>query len=117
MTDFADRHIGPDAAARAHMLAALGFDSLDALIDAAVPRAIREREVLAFGAPKSETEMSRRVAATCAANEVLTSLIGLGYHDTITPPVILRNVLESPPGTPRTRRTSPRSRRVDSKRC
>ena len=96
MTDFADRHIGPDAAARTHMLAALGFDSLDALIDAAVPRAIREREVLAFGAPKSETEMLAELRDLAARNEVLTSLIGLGYHDTVTPPVILRNVLENP---------------------
>ena len=65
-------------------------------IDAAVPRAIREREVLAFGAPKSETEMLAELRDLAARNEVLTSLIGLGYHDTITPPVILRNVLENP---------------------
>jgi glycine dehydrogenase len=96
MTAFADRHIGPNAAAHVQMLAALGFDSLDALIDAAVPRAIREREVLAFGAPKSETEMLAELRDLAARNEVLTSLIGLGYHDTSTPPVILRNVLENP---------------------
>ena len=79
------------------MLAALGFDSLDALIDAAVPRAIREREPLAFGdAAAARPRCSPSCASSRQRNEVFTSLIGLGYHDTITPPVILRNVLENP---------------------
>ncbi|MGH8976592.1 MAG: glycine dehydrogenase (aminomethyl-transferring), partial [Acidimicrobiia bacterium] len=96
MTAFADRHIGPDGAAQAQTLAALGFDSIDALVDAAVPRAIREREPLTFGPAASETEMLDELRVIARRNEVLVSLIGLGYHDTITPPVILRNVLESP---------------------
>jgi glycine dehydrogenase len=96
MTAFADRHIGVGDAAQVQMLAALGFDSIEALIDAAVPRAIREREPLMFGPAASEAEMLDELRGVARRNDVLVSLIGLGYHDTITPPVILRNVLESP---------------------
>ena len=78
------------------MLAALGYASLDELIDAAVPAAIREREPLALGAARSEAEALAALRELAERNEVFTSLIGLGYHDTITPPVILRNVLENP---------------------
>jgi glycine dehydrogenase len=78
------------------MLAALGFASLDALIDAAVPRPIRERERLAFTDACSEAEMLAELRGLAVRNKVFTSLIGLGYHDTITPLVILRNVLENP---------------------
>jgi glycine dehydrogenase len=96
---FADRHIGPDAAEQARMLDVLGFASLDALVDAAVPRAIRDRDDLELGKTRSdstETEMLEHLREVASRNEVFTSLIGLGYHDTITPPVILRNVLENP---------------------
>jgi glycine dehydrogenase len=93
---FADRHIGPGSGAQSKMLAALGFASLDALTDAAVPRPIREREPLAFGDARSEAEMLAELRDLAQRNEVFTSLIGLGYHDTITPLVILRNVLENP---------------------
>ena len=78
------------------MLAALGYESLDALVDAAVPDAIREHAALALAEPISETEALAQLRELAARNEVFTSLIGLGYHDTITPPVILRNVLENP---------------------
>ena len=94
---FADRHIGPGADEQAKMLAALGYASLDALIDAAVPR--RDPRARAAGA-RRRARAKPRCSPSCAAlaerNEVFTSLIGLGYHDTITPPVILRNVLENP---------------------
>ncbi|MDQ1479054.1 MAG: glycine dehydrogenase, partial [Actinomycetota bacterium] len=93
---FADRHIGPRADEQATMLAALKYDALDALVDAAVPSVIREPDALGLGAPLSETEAQARLRELAARNEVFTSLIGLGYHDTITPPVILRNVLENP---------------------
>jgi glycine dehydrogenase len=93
---FADRHIGFDASAREHMLGTLGYESLAALVDAAVPHTIREHTPLTTGDPMSETEMLERLHGLADRNEVFTSLIGLGYHDTITPPVIHRNVLENP---------------------
>ena len=97
MTDtFVPRHIGPDPDAQATMLAALGYDTLDALIDAAVPNSIREHDDLALAAPTTETDALAQLRTLASRNEVFTSLIGLGYHDTITPPVILRNVLENP---------------------
>ena len=96
MTAFADRHLGPRADEVDAMLAELGYDSIDALVDAAVPAAIRTRAPLKIGAPLGEGEMLDRLRALASRNEVYTSLIGLGYHDTITPPVILRNVLENP---------------------
>ncbi len=93
---FAQRHIGPDGDEQAAMLAELGYDSLAALVDAAVPGAIHDRDPLALDAPVSEREALARVRRLAARNEVFTSLLGLGYHDTITPPVIQRNVLENP---------------------
>jgi glycine dehydrogenase len=92
---FADRHIGPGVAAQEHMLEALGVASLDALIERAVPRAIRDRAAVGDVEAKTETDMLDELREIAARNEVFTSLIGLGYHDTITPPVILRNVLEN----------------------
>ena len=96
MTAFADRHLGPRPDEIGAMLAVLGHDTLEALVDAAVPAAIRDRTPLAIGAPAGEAEMLERLRALASRNEVYTSLIGLGYHDTVTPPVILRNVLENP---------------------
>ena len=96
VTEFADRHIGPSASDQHEMLATLGYDSLDALVRAAVPATIRSDDELAIGDACSETEALARLRALASRNEVFTSLIGLGYHDTITPPVIRRNVLENP---------------------
>jgi glycine dehydrogenase len=93
---FARRHIGPSADDQRAMLAALGYASRDAMIDALVPPAIRDREPLALPAPVAEHEALARLAAVAAKNRVLTSCIGQGYYGTITPGVILRNVLESP---------------------
>jgi glycine dehydrogenase len=93
---FADRHIGPTAADQAAMLDALGYPSLDALIDAVVPAGIREHAPLALPAAASEPEVIAELSALAKRNRVRTSMIGLGYSDTITPPVIKRNVLESP---------------------
>ncbi|MCU1429773.1 MAG: Glycine dehydrogenase (decarboxylating) [Actinomycetia bacterium] len=94
--EFAGRHIGPRADEQAEMLAALGLSSLDELVERTVPRQIRDREPLAVGGPLTEAEALERLRGLAGANERYTSLIGLGYHDTITPPVIRRNVLESP---------------------
>lgn len=93
---FADRHIGPRADDLAKMLAAIGVGSLDDLIDEAVPSSIRWRQPLAIGAALSETEALNAIRVIAGRNRVVTSMIGQGYHATITPPVVLRNVLENP---------------------
>jgi glycine dehydrogenase len=94
--EFVGRHIGPDAGEQQEMLDALGVASLDELIDRSVPAQIRDRAPLALADPKSEIETLRRLRDLADRNDRFTSLIGLGYADTITPPVILRNVLENP---------------------
>ena len=78
------------------MLATLGLASLDDLTESVVPAAIRSAEALTLGAGCTETEALDQLHALAAKNQVLTSLIGLGYHGTITPAVIQRNVLENP---------------------
>jgi glycine cleavage system P protein (glycine dehydrogenase) len=93
---FVDRHIGPRADEQATMLATLNYGALAELVDAAVPAVIREATPLVLPDALSETEALARLRSLAARNEVFTSLIGLGYHDTVTPPVILRNVLENP---------------------
>jgi glycine dehydrogenase len=94
--DFARRHIGPGPGEQATMLAALGVKSLDDLVESAVPEPIREVEPLALPDARSESEALEILRDLASRNEVLTSLIGMGYSGTITPPVILRNVLENP---------------------
>jgi glycine dehydrogenase len=93
---FARRHIGPDADEQATMLAALGLASLDELIDRVVPTSIRWDKPLDLPAPLTELETIERLRALARRNTVATSLIGMGYAATITPPVIARNVLENP---------------------
>jgi glycine dehydrogenase len=93
---FARRHIGPAAEDQAKMLAVLGYSSLDDLVDAAVPSSVHSDTPLALDAGRAEHEVLDELRALAARNQVLTSMIGLGYHGTVTPPVILRNVLESP---------------------
>jgi glycine dehydrogenase len=93
---FVPRHIGPSDADAKAMLDLLGYDSLDALIDATVPAAIRLKRPLALPRGMSEFEALANMRRIAAKNRVLRSYIGLGYHDCITPPVIQRNVLENP---------------------
>ncbi len=93
---FIPRHIGPSASEQQAMLATLGYDSLDAFIDAVVPEAIRFRGTLATGAERSEPEVLQSLAAIAAKNRIYRSFIGMGYYGTHTPPVILRNVMENP---------------------
>jgi glycine cleavage system P protein (glycine dehydrogenase) len=93
---FASRHIGPDAAERAAMLETVGAASLDALIDEAVPPAIRLQKALDLPEGQSEAEFLRELRTVAARNQLFRSYIGLGYYGTITPAVILRNVLENP---------------------
>ncbi len=93
---FASRHIGPNPAEIAAMLAELGYPSLDAMIAATVPAAIRTTRPLGLPAARGEDAAIADLAALISRNQVLRSLIGMGYSDTVTPPVILRNVLENP---------------------
>jgi glycine dehydrogenase len=94
---FAHRHIGsPGDADRQRMLAALGYASMDDLLADAVPAAIREKLSLAMPPAATEAEAAAELRALAGRNTVLTSMIGLGYYDTLTPAVIRRNVLENP---------------------
>jgi glycine dehydrogenase len=93
---FIPRHIGPSDADVAAMLAAVGFESLDALIDATVPAGIRLPRPLQIGAPMTEHQALARLKAMFAANQVHRSFVGTGYYGTHTPPVIQRNILENP---------------------
>ena len=95
--DFANRrHIGPSPSEMEEMLRTIGFDSLDALIDATVPKAIRQKSLLDFGPAMSERDALHHMKQVASKNQVLTSLIGQGYHGTTTPAPILRNILENP---------------------
>jgi len=95
--DFANRrHIGPSPKEMEAMLATLGADSLEQLIDETVPTGIRRDEPLDWGLPLSEREMLYRMRQVAKKNRVLTSLIGQGYYGTALPPVIQRNILENP---------------------
>ena len=94
--DFARRHIGPDHDEQAQMLAALGVASLDDLLAAAVPPSIRMDGPLALPEGRTEVDVLAELRALAGRNRVLTSLIGMGYYGTVTPPVILRNLLENP---------------------
>jgi glycine dehydrogenase len=93
---FVCRHIGPSAAQQATMLSAVGFDSLDALMHAAVPSGIRTTQALGLPAARTEPEVLGLLRTLAGRNTPGVSMIGLGYHPTITPPVIRRNVLEDP---------------------
>ncbi|MFZ0157609.1 MAG: glycine dehydrogenase, partial [Kineosporiaceae bacterium] len=95
-TRFADRHIGPRADQIAAMLAAVGQPSLAALVAAAMPPSIRSAGPPALPAAASEPEVIAELRALADRNTVAVPMIGLGYHGTHTPGVILRNVLESP---------------------
>ena len=93
---FTERHIGPDPDDLHKMLAAIGAASLEELVDQAVPAAIRWRQPLAIGKGLSEADALAAIGTIAARNRVARSMIGQGYHGTVTPPVVLRNVLENP---------------------
>jgi glycine dehydrogenase len=94
------------------MLATLGYQSLDALIDAAVPHQIRSSEAMNLPQGRSEQQVLSALRDLAERNQTRIQMIGLGYHDSITPAVLRRNMLES-----RTPRTSRRSLKAASKRC
>jgi glycine dehydrogenase len=93
---FVDRHIGPRAHEIEAMLQTLGVDSLEALVAEAVPAAIRLEGELALEPGVSETVLLERLRSIASQNPRFRSYLGMGYHDTVTPPVILRNVFENP---------------------
>ena len=93
---FVRRHIGPDAAEQQSMLEVLGVASLDELIGQTVPQSIRLPGLLALDAPRSEAQVLDYLKSVASRNRIFTSCIGMGYYDTLTPTVILRNVLENP---------------------
>ena len=95
---FSARHIGTDEAAQSRMLATLGYESVEALVDAAVPDTIAVAPIAPSRIPEpaSEREALAELRAFARKNRVTQSMIGLGYYGTITPAVIKRNVLENP---------------------
>jgi glycine dehydrogenase len=93
---FVRRHIGPNEKEAGEMLALLGRQNLDELIDAAVPKKIRVAKKLNLPAARSEFDALAELKKISSENKVFRSFIGQGYYDTITPPVIQRNVLENP---------------------
>ena len=95
--DFANRrHIGPSPQEMEKMLKLLGLTNIDQLIDQTIPTGIRQKKSLDWDKPKSEREMLFHLRETALLNKKMMSLIGQGYHGTITPPAIQRNILENP---------------------
>ena len=93
---FADRHIGPDSGDTEEMLRRVGTESLEALIDATIPDAIRLNRELELQEPLTESDCLKELADMAAKNTVARSFIGMGYSSCHTPPVIQRNILENP---------------------
>ncbi|WP_087873218.1 aminomethyl-transferring glycine dehydrogenase [Arthrobacter globiformis] len=94
---FADRHIGARRQADIDtMLKHVGYDTLDGLVDAAVPASIRQENALRLTAALSEVEVLAELRRLAAKNKTAVQMIGQGYYDTVTPPVIRRNILEAP---------------------
>jgi len=93
---FLPRHLGPDAHDRAEMLRVIGARSLGELVDQTVPKGIRLGRELALAGELGERAALEDLRAVAQKNVVLRSLIGMGYYDTVTPPVILRNIFENP---------------------
>ncbi|TFW10026.1 aminomethyl-transferring glycine dehydrogenase [Oxalobacteraceae bacterium OM1] len=94
--DFVERHIGPADADKQAMLNALGFESMDAFIKKVVPGSIYTEKPLDLDVPHSEPEVLAELKAIASKNKVFKTFIGMGYYDTFTPNVILRNLMENP---------------------
>ena len=90
------RHIGPRPEDIDEMLKVVGVHSLDELIEQTVPESIRLKEILDLPAPLTEAEFFNRIREVAAKNKIYRSFIGQGYYDTISPAVIVRNILENP---------------------
>src|SRR2546429_8332624 len=96
LNSFARRHIGPNREEIDAMLDRVGFENLDALIEATIPKNIRLDRQLDLPEAKSEHEALVELRALSTKNKVARNFIGAGYSDTVTPPVIQRNILEDP---------------------
>tara|TARA_B100001758_G_scaffold51106_1_gene41596 strand:+ start:1229 stop:4021 length:2793 start_codon:yes stop_codon:yes gene_type:complete len=94
--DFSKRHIGPDDSDINKMLSYLGFDSIEHLINATIPDGIQFNDDLNIGKSISEYEFLNTIKRIGKKNQIVKSYIGTGYYGTVTPPVILRNILENP---------------------
>ena len=94
--DFISRHVGPHAADTTAMLEHIGMASLDALIDAAVPATIRDMSPMDLPPSRTEADVLSELREMARSNTAGKSLIGMGYYNCITPPVVLRNVMENP---------------------
>ena len=94
--DFKNRHIATNSDDTAAMLTTIGVNSIDELVEETIPQQIRLKQPLNLPKAKSETEYLNSLKQTASLNKVFKSYIGQGYYDTITPGVILRNVLENP---------------------
>ena len=94
--EFISRHIGVDKLAQESMLSSIGATTLEELIERTVPASIRRDQLLNLGEPMREIDVLAQLRLIADKNTVRTSLIGMGYYNTITPPVIARNVLENP---------------------
>ena len=93
---FIRRHIGPSAEDEAAMLAELGMDNVDELLDKVVPESIRRRKPLEVKASLSERQVLNRLYQISTRNQLFKSFIGMGYHNTHTPTVIERKLLRNP---------------------
>ena len=93
---FVQRHLGPDPGEVQAMLESIGLKSLDKLIEQTIPPQIRFQRSLALPGPRPESDVLAEMADIASHNQLFRSFIGIGYYDTITPPVILRNILENP---------------------
>lgn len=94
--DFQKRHIGPNEVEQNEMLRTLGFSTFEDLITKVVPKSIRSQKKMDIGDGISEYEILAQLKKMMSQNKVYRSLIGMGFHDTVTPSVILRNVFENP---------------------
>lgn len=94
--DFIQRHIGPSQEDQQTMLALLGYSDRQGMMEAILPPSILRHDVMPLAAPQSEHRVQQRLQRMAQQNLVKHNMIGLGYHDTLTPPVIRRNLLENP---------------------
>ncbi|HAB32335.1 MAG TPA: glycine dehydrogenase (aminomethyl-transferring) [Cryomorphaceae bacterium] len=96
MAEFAGRHIGPQSNDLAHMLQAVGVDSLDQLVEQTVPQAIRNEAAMEIAPAMTESDFLRHMHGLSQKNKIFATYIGQGYHPSVTPAVIQRNILENP---------------------
>lgn len=94
--EFQRRHVGPSESEKQEMLKSLGFTNVDELMSKVVPKTIFNKEKMAIGDGIAENEILAQLKKTMSQNKVFQTLIGMGFHDTITPSVIARNVFENP---------------------